>query len=58
MSKLIDNTIILLSLGALGYGLYMIFAPTPIVEVKEAPSGTVDRFQHLLMSEHYHLLKQ
>jgi hypothetical protein len=45
MSKLIDNTIILLSLGALGYGLYMIFAPTPIVEVKEAPSGTVDRFQ-------------
>jgi hypothetical protein len=51
MSKLIDNTIILLSLGAMGYGLYMIFSPTPTVEVKEAPSGTVDRFQQASFDE-------
>ena len=38
----IDNAIILLSLGAVGYGIYMIFTPD---EVKEAPSGTVDKFQ-------------
>ena len=44
----IDNAIILLSLGAVGYGIYMIFTPD---EVKEAPSGTVDRFQQASFDE-------
>jgi len=44
----IDNAIILLSLGAVGYGIYMIFTPD---EVKEAPSGTVDKFQQASFDE-------
>lgn len=48
MSKIIDNTILLLSLGAVGYGLYMIFTSG---EVKEAPSGTVDKFQQASFDE-------
>mgnify|MGYP006173005745 CR=1 FL=1 len=32
----VDKAIILLSLGALSYGLYMVFSPT---KVKEAPKA-------------------
>jgi|TARA_A200000159_G_C7298573_1_gene329028 hypothetical protein len=48
MSNFVDNALILLSLGAVGYGLYMIFTPD---EVKEAPSGTVDNFQQASFDE-------
>lgn len=48
MSKIIDGAITILSLGALAYGVYMIFRPA---EVKEAPSGTVDNFQQASFDE-------
>lgn len=55
-SNLVDNAIILLSVGAVGFGLYMLFqdrnsqAFSPN-EVKEAPSGTVDNFQQASFDE-------
>ena len=47
----VDKAIILLSLGALSYGLYMVFSPFSPNEVKEAPSGTVDNFQQASFDE-------
>jgi|TARA_R110000824_G_scaffold155075_1_gene327299 hypothetical protein len=43
----VDKAIILLSLGALSYGLYMVFSPT---KVKEAPT-VVDNFQQASFDE-------
>ncbi|MCP4122134.1 MAG: hypothetical protein GY751_10310 [Bacteroidetes bacterium] len=51
MSNFVDNTIILLSVGAVGYGLYMIFQDKNSQVVKEAPSGTVDNFQQASFDE-------
>jgi|TARA_R110002020_G_scaffold418277_1_gene627524 hypothetical protein len=48
MSKIIDGAITILSLGAVAYGIYMIFHSG---EVKEAPSGTVDNFQQASFDE-------
>ncbi len=52
-SNLVDNAIILLSLGAVGYGLYMLFQDrnSQAFLIKEAPSGTVDNFQQASFDE-------
>mgnify|MGYP003685799993 FL=1 len=52
-SNLVDNAIILLSLGAVGYGLYMLFQDrnSQAFIAKEAPAGTVDNFQQASFDE-------
>jgi hypothetical protein len=53
MSNFVDNAIILLSVGAVGFGLYMLFQDknSQAFIAKEAPDGTVDNFQQASFDE-------
>jgi len=53
MSNFVDNAIILLSVGAVGFGLYMLFQDknSQAFIAKEAPAGTVDNFQQASFDE-------
>ncbi len=53
MSNFVDNAIILLSVGAVGFGLYMLFQDinSQAFTTKEAPAGTVDNFQQASFDE-------